>query len=166
MRQSAFFWIVAGGLIAGTVDVGAAALINWISPAIILRFIASGLIGPQALRLGTSTAVLGLLLQWLMGIIIAAIFFLSALLIGGAHLARGRWILAALVYGVVIFLVMNFIVMPLSAVHRFPNFTPVRAIENLLAMFLFAIIVALCARPALRLHPHEASGPSSPPSSV
>jgi hypothetical protein len=41
-----------------------------------------------------------------MGIVIAAIFVVSALLIGPANLlARGRWVAAALGYGVVVFLV-------------------------------------------------------------
>ena len=167
MRRSVLFWTLAGGLIAGTVDIGAAALINWRSPAVILRFIASGLIGPEALHRGAAGAVLGLLLQWLMGIIIAAIFVVSALLIGPANLlARGRWIAAAIGYGVVVFLVMNYIVVPLSALHRFPHFTPTSALENLLAMFLFTLIIALCARPALRPHPQGVSGLSSPTSNV
>ena len=167
MRRATLVSIVSGGIIAGSIDIGAAAVINWRSPAVISRFIASGLIGPEALHRGAAGAVLGLLLQWLMGIIIAAIFVVSALLIGPANLlARGRWIAAALGYGVVVFLVMNYIVVPLSAVHRFPHFTPISALENLLAMFLFTLIIALCARPALREHPQGASGLSRPPSNV
>jgi len=166
-RRSVLASILAGGLIAGTIDIGAAALINWISPAIILRFIASGLIGPQARQLGASGALLGLLLQWLMGVIIAAVFVLGAFLIGPARLASDRrWIAAGLIYGVVVFLVMNYVVMPLSALHRVPHFTPASAIENLLAMLLFGLIVAFCARPALRPHPHEVAGLSSPTRSV
>jgi len=166
-RRSVLSRILAGGLIASSIDIGAAALINWISPAIILRYIASGLIGPQALHLGTFGAVLGLLLQWLMGIIIAAIFVLGALFIGPGRLSSsGRWIAAALGYGVVIFLVMNYVVMPLSAIHRAAHFTPVRAAENLLAMLLFALIVAFCVRPAQRSSLQEVKGFNSPSSSV
>jgi len=39
---------VLGGVVAGTLDIGAAALINWASPALILRFVASGLLGKTA----------------------------------------------------------------------------------------------------------------------
>ena len=167
MQRSVFFWILAGGLAAATVDIAAASLINWRNPAFILQFIASGLIGASVVHLGFAGVVLGLILQWLMGVIIASIFFLAALLVGRARvLSGGRWIAAALGYGVVIFVVMNYIVMPLSAVHRVPHFTSLKAIENLLAMFLFALIVALCARPAPRLHPHDVAALSSPPSSV
>src|SRR5690242_7562501 len=67
--------ILLGGLIAGTVDIGAAALITGQSPLFILHVIAGGLMGSTAIESGGAiTAVLGLLLQWLMGILIAAIF--------------------------------------------------------------------------------------------
>src|SRR6185437_5840426 len=115
MQRSVFFWILAGGLAAATVDIAAASLINWRNPAFILQFIASGLIGARVVHLGFAGVVLGLILQWLMGVIIASIFFLAALLVGRARvLSGGRWIAAALGYGVVIFVVMNYIVMPLS----------------------------------------------------
>jgi hypothetical protein len=39
---------VLGGVVAGTLDIGAAALINWASPALILRFVAGGLLGKTA----------------------------------------------------------------------------------------------------------------------
>ncbi|TMH36972.1 MAG: hypothetical protein E6H66_03940 [Betaproteobacteria bacterium] len=63
--------ILLGGFIAGTIDIGAAALINWVSPILILHFIAGGLLGKAALGGGTPVALLGLLLQWAMSLIIA-----------------------------------------------------------------------------------------------
>jgi hypothetical protein len=44
--------ILAGGLIAGTLDIGAAALIYALSPGDILRSIAGGLLGAPALQGG------------------------------------------------------------------------------------------------------------------
>jgi hypothetical protein len=51
----------------------------------------------------------------------------------------------------VIFLVMNFVVMPFSAapvtLHEvIARFRPAKGAENLLAMFVFGLIVAYCAR--------------------
>jgi hypothetical protein len=76
--------ILVAGFIAGTVDIGAAALIYSLSPEDILRSIAGGLLGVAALRAGMAVAGMGLLLQWAMSIIIAAIYaavanFLSVL---------------------------------------------------------------------------------------
>lgn len=135
--------ILAGGFIAGTVDIGAAVLINMIDPRIILRFIAGGVLGKVALQGGAGAAWFGLFLQWSMSLLIAAIFVFAAL--------RLRWltarpILAGLVYGVAVFVVMNYVVVYLSAWHRINHFTPVSFAENLLAMLVFGLIIAFCTR--------------------
>lgn len=136
--------IVAGGLIAATVDIGAAALINWLNPAVILHAIASGVLGKASFAGGAGSAVLGLALQWFMGLLIAPIFVLVA-----SRLAclRRRWVYAGIAYGVVVFFVMNYVVVPLSAA-PFPahHFGVRKFIENLLAMILFGLIVSWCAR--------------------
>lgn len=66
--------VLYGGSIAGAVDVGAAALMNKISPIVILRALASGLPGMAAFSGGRSTAWLGLLLQSAMSWPIAGVF--------------------------------------------------------------------------------------------
>lgn len=135
--------ILAGGFIAGTIDIGAAALINRIDPRIILRFIAGGVLGRAALQGGPAVQWLGLFLQWGMSLVIAAIFVVVAL--------RWRWLtarpaLAGLAYGAVVFAVMNYVVMYLSAWHRINHFTPASFVENLAAMLVFGLIVAFCSR--------------------
>lgn len=132
--------IVVGGLIASTADVGAASLINWLSPVVILHAIASGVLGKAAFAGGAAAAVLGLVLQWLMGLLIAAIFVLAA---SRFAWLRRRWVFAGIAYGVAIFFVMNYVVVPLSAVPFPAHHFGVRTfIENLLAMFLFGLIIA------------------------
>ena len=135
--------IVLGGVVAGTLDIGAAALINWASPALILRFVASGLLGKTAQDGGAAIALLGYGVQIAMSLIIAAIY------VGASHrLAwlRERWIAAGLAFGVVVFLVMNFVVMPLSALARWPHFTVASFAWNMLAMLVFGVIIAYFAR--------------------
>src|SRR5580693_459172 len=68
--------ILLGGLIAGTLDIGAAALINGRNPLVILLVIASGLLGKASFQGGLPAAILGLVLQWLMSLLISAIFVL------------------------------------------------------------------------------------------
>ena len=135
--------ILVGGLVAGTLDIGAASLINMVDPRVILRFIAGGLLGKAALQGGPAVAWLGLLLQWGMSLLIAAVFVFAAL--------RLRWltarpILAGLAYGAVVFVVMNYVVVYFSAWHRINHFTPASFVENLLAMLVFGLIVSVCAR--------------------
>ena len=143
--QSALGGILAGGLIAGTLDIGAAALINHINPLIIARFIAAGVLGMQSLKMGVLSCALGLLLQWLMSILIAAICVLVTQPVAGM---RRHWLPLGLAYGVVTFFVMNYVVMPLSAIGHAPKFTPEHFAENLIAMLVFGLIIAFCTQAA------------------
>lgn len=135
--------ILLGGVIAATIDIGAASLISGKDVVYILHIIAGGLIGRRALAGGMQTALLGLLLQELMGLIIAAIYVAAA---GLLPLLKRRWLACGLLYGVVIFLVMNYLVVPLSAWKHWPHFSPAKFLENLAAMLLFGVIVAFFAR--------------------
>jgi ketosteroid isomerase-like protein/uncharacterized membrane protein YagU involved in acid resistance len=140
--------IVIGGLLAGTVDIGAAALIGHVSPVLICHYIATGAMGKAALSAGASAAYLGLILQWAISIVIAAIYWLVT-----ARMPRLReqWWLGGLLAGPIIYLVMNFLVMPFSAapvtLHEvMAHFTLLKGAKNLAAMFVFALIIAFCAR--------------------
>jgi hypothetical protein len=135
--------ILTAGFIAGTIDIGAACVINSVGPVLILKAIAGGILGPASFRGGAAVAALGLVLQWLMSWIIAAVYLVAA---ENMPIVRRSWILSGLAYGVVIWVVMNYVVMPLSAVGHAPTFTVARFIGNLLAMFLFGLIVAFVAR--------------------
>jgi hypothetical protein len=138
--------ILLGGFIAGTIDIGAAALINFISPLLILHFIAGGLLGKAALAGGAAVGVLGLGLQWAMSLLIAAVYVVAC---GRLPVLRRRWIASGVAYGVVVFFVMNYVVVPLSAWGRWPHFSAEKFAENLLAMLLFGLIIAFFAqRPA------------------
>jgi len=132
--------ILLAGLVAGTVDIGAASLINRAPPSLILQAIASGILGKASFASGSNSAVLGLFLQWAISIFIAAIY------IGAARtvplLAR-RWILGGLAYGVAIYFTMNFVVVPLSnAPFGHQAFNPAKAGLDLLALLVFGVIVA------------------------
>ncbi len=134
---------LGAGLVAGTMDIVVAAAINSASPALILRAIASGLLGAAAYRNAEWVIVLGLVLQWIMSFIIAAVFVLAS---ERLPILLRRWTLAGLAYGVVIFIVMSFIVVPLSAAVPKPHVTVLSFGENVLAMLLFGLIVAFFAR--------------------
>lgn len=131
-----------GGLIAGTVDIFAASLLSVANPLVILMAIATGILGRAAFQGGVGAMVLGLVLQWVMSIIIAAIYSVAAA--GIPSLAR-RWVPWGALYGAVVFVVMNFVVVPLSASPFKPHFTVAWIGENLLAMMVFGWIVAFTA---------------------
>ena len=144
--------VLEGGLLAGSLDIGAAALIYGRSPVRILHNIASGLVGAAAFRGGAADALLGLALQWLMSLLIAALYGLATMPLPAL---RRRWGWGGALAGAVIFLVMNFLVLPLSAApvslaDILASFTARKVLENLAAMLVFGWIIALAAARAER----------------
>jgi uncharacterized membrane protein YagU involved in acid resistance len=138
--------ILLGGLIAGTLDIGAAALINGRSPLAILAVISSGLLGKASFQAGLPAVVLGLVLQWLMSLIIAAVY----VLLGNRFPElKQHWIAGGLTYGVGVFVVMNYVVVPLSEIGRIPQFTSWTFGGNLVAMLGFGLLIAFFARGSL-----------------
>jgi hypothetical protein len=130
--------ICIGGLIAGTVDIGSACAIYRADPVVILQAIAVGVLGRASFGAGLPSAALGLMLQWGMSIVIA--YFCAVADERIAYL-RHRWVSAGLVYGTITFFVMNYLVVPLSRVGKIPAFSIRWFVENMLAMFLFGLII-------------------------
>ena len=61
-----------------------------------------------------------------------------------------KWVSAGVAYGVGVFLVMEFIVVPLSAIRKVPHFTTLSFVENLAAMIVFASIITFAASGSAR----------------
>ena len=122
-RNSLLRLSVIGGLIIGTihviVQIGIVySLILKIPFVDVLKYITSGIIGDAAYAGGLGTALLGLILEFVMTIIIAGIFIFSA---DRISLLRKNVIVGSLLYGFGVFVVMNFVVVPLSAAPALPT---------------------------------------------
>lgn len=83
----------------------------------VLQYVASGAMGNAAFEGGPVTALLGLVLDFIMTTIMAGVFILSA---NQIPLLRRHVIPGSLLYGFGVFVVMNFIVLPLSAAPALP----------------------------------------------
>jgi len=142
-ERDVFTAILLGGVIAGAIDIGAACVISGRSPGFILQVIAGGLLAKASFEGGLASMFLGAVLQEVMGLLIATIYVLLAKSI---PVLLRRWIICGLAYGVVIFFVMNYVVVPLSAWKSTPHFTPVKFAANMAAMLLFGLIVAFFSR--------------------
>lgn len=142
-RSAVLMAILCGGLVAGTLDIGSASLINWLNPIVILHAIASGILGSASFLYGWHAALLGLILQWAMSLLIATIYVSAASRISWL---KRQWVPAGVAYGIIIFVVMNYVIVPLSAAPFKPHFIISKIIENLLAMILFGLIIAWCTR--------------------
>jgi len=84
-----------------------------VSPRLVLQSIASGLLGRKAYSGGAATVLLGIALH----LLIAYLFALAYVVVSDrwAALRRHPW-LAGIAYGTIVFAVMRYIVVPLSAV--------------------------------------------------
>jgi hypothetical protein len=144
--------ILLAGLIGGTIDIGSASVISGYGPVTIMHAIASGLLGKASFTGGVPTAVTGVLLQWGMAILIAAIYMLAT---APMPAMRKRWIPTGIIAGVIIYFIMTYLVVPLSAAPFRPEFSLdgfMKAfklagfLENLLAMILFGLIIGFFVR--------------------
>jgi uncharacterized membrane protein YagU involved in acid resistance len=108
-----------GGAIAGIFDLLLAfadtKLHTGYGPAVVLKAIASGLLGTHAFFRGTGTAFLGLVLHFFIAFAWATYFAVAA--IRWLVLIR-RPVLSGAICGVVIYLVMYWVVLPLSSFPR------------------------------------------------
>lgn len=135
-------------LIAGTLDISDALIfygLRGVPPKGLLKFIAACLVGVSALHDGLAFAALGLAIHYAITLFWAALFLLAATRI--ALLTR-RPILSGLIYGCIIYVVMNFVVLPLTRLPpRTHHLPPAVLINGVLALILFqGLPIALIAR--------------------
>jgi hypothetical protein len=150
-RQSAAYAIVVGGLIAGAIDIIYAltfTILRGGAPTRLLQSVASGLLGSAAFQGGTPTAVLGLVLHFVLMMIIAAIFYVVA---ARLRFLISRPILWGGLYGFAVFWVMNLVVLPLSAFPSQVKFAPLFVSTSLIVhAFGIGVPIALASRAALK----------------
>ena len=144
MNFQPIFW---GGLIAGTLDILAAFLTAWwrggIGPVRVLHFVASGVLGNDAYAGGFKTALLGLAFHFLIATVATVVFYFAS---RSLLFLIERPILAGLLYGVVVYLFMNYIVIPLSNVAQRPATMSGRIIGVLTIMFCVGLPIAIIVR--------------------
>ena len=107
--------IAITGLIVGAMDITAAciqAVSRGATVTRLLQFVASGLSGQQAFQGGVASAALGLALHFVIAFSLVTVFYLASRRI--AFLQRQAAI-SGLIYGLIVFAVMNLIVLLLSA---------------------------------------------------
>jgi hypothetical protein len=107
--------VLFGTLTVGTLDILDAFIffgLLGVAPVRILHSIASGLLGRAAYEGGAATAALGLGLHFFIAFGIVAVYVLASRWL--PVLARRPWVYG-LLYGLLVYAVMNYVVVPLSA---------------------------------------------------
>ena len=103
------------GLVVGALDITSAlimAVARGSTPMRLLQFVASGLLGARAFQGGARTAALGLALHFIIALGVVIVFYIAS---RNLALVRRHAVVSGMVYGVVVYAVMNLIVLPLSA---------------------------------------------------
>jgi uncharacterized membrane protein YagU involved in acid resistance len=140
--------LVYGTLLVGILD-GLDAVVFFglrgAQPIRIFQSIASGLLGRQAFAGGLATAALGLALHFFIAFTIVAVFLVASRRIPA--LVRAP-LVSGILYGLAVYFVMNYIVLPLSAVTPGRFVWPVFINGILIHMFGVGLPASLVARAA------------------
>lgn len=139
--------VLIGGGVAATLDIVYAFVMSTqagISPTRVLQSVASGWLGKQAFDGGMPAAVLGLLSHY------GILFVAAALYLAASRrfpLLRHRAVTCGLVFGVGVYLFMNFVVVPLAAVPFELSYTPSKLAQGFLShSVLVGLPIALAIR--------------------
>lgn len=143
-RPRAAYLVLAGGLVAGTFDI-VYACVFWaikaaLPPTRIFQSVAAGLLGPASFQGGARTAALGLALHFFIAISMSVAYYLVA---RQWPLLVRRPALCGVVYGAILYVVMNFVVIPLSAAPHATKWSLWVALSIAVHMFLIGLPIAL-----------------------
>ena len=139
--------ILLGGTAAALLDIALAMSFWWIyngaPPLVILQSIAAGLLGKESFAGGMGTVALGAFLHVFIACVMAAVYYLGC----------RRWpvlyqrpVFFGTIYGVILYLAMTYVVLPLSQASPLP-FIPSWFVASVASHILFVgIPIALVAR--------------------
>jgi hypothetical protein len=135
--------VIAGAtLLVGTLDISDAFIfygLRGVPPIRILQGIASGIYGRAALGMGHRSAFLGLICHFFIALCATTAFLLAARKL---PLAQHPWLYGTL-FGVALYCIMNYIVLPLTKVPPRPPFPPLVPFVNGVAALVFCIGIPL-----------------------
>ena len=138
--------ILLAGLAAGILDITAACVIFGLrgaSPLEVFQSVASGLLGSETYKGGWATALLGGLLHFFIATVAAAVYHSAS---GVLRFLVRRPVISGLLYGVAVYLFMNLVVLPLSAVAKRPFAPCMAAILIVVHMVCVGLPIALATR--------------------
>jgi hypothetical protein len=146
--------ILQGGLAAATLDLAYAVLRQLgrgRDPEWTLQLVASGWLGQDAFAGGAPAAILGFVSHYGIVLAAAAAYWLAGLRL---RALRTRPVASGAAFGIAVYLVMNFLVLPLSAFPFDPPHPPLVLLEGFVshALLVGLPIALVCARHARRLH--------------
>jgi len=147
-RRSLVSTILFAGAVAGTLDILDPIVFYYVrshvSPERILQSVAAGALGKAAFSGGVGTAAFGLFLHFCIATLWAALFVVAARYIAAL---RRHAVVSGLLYGLFIYAVMNFVVLPQSRMSAPVLHWTLPIVNGICAIvFLVGLPIALIAR--------------------
>lgn len=141
--------LLLGGVVLGTLDI-VFAYVFWVSKgatvAGIFRSIARGVLGDASREGGATAAWLGAGLHYFIATLMVAVYYLAA---RKYPALVQRPVALGLLYGLVLYAVMNFVVLPLSAAGMADFDNAAWIVSSIVMHAVFGVICAVFARRAL-----------------
>jgi uncharacterized membrane protein YagU involved in acid resistance len=136
--------IVVGGLVVGLIDLVYAILVySPRKPILVPQTIASGVLVAKSYSGGIQTAVLGVVLHFVIALGAATVYYLASRKFG---LLIHRAVLSGLIYGALVYLFMHLVVLPLSAAPQRGMPTIYKVCEFVEHWFCVGLPIALSVR--------------------
>ncbi len=154
---TAILWIA---LLAGTLDISENIIFNafrHVTPYMIFQYIASGLVGMKSFDDGIASVALGIAIHYAIALAWTVIFFAASRRL---EILVLRPVICGLLYGGVVYVIMNFVVLPLTRVPHAEKAITLASRINGVAALLFCIgltIALLVRRQAERTAQHAQS---------
>jgi hypothetical protein len=145
-EQDMFRAISLAALLTGTLDITAAIIKFFIEhqqgPFPVFRYIASGVFGKETASTGTLMIIWGLVFHYINAFLFTAFLFLI-------YPKLIAWLknkfLTGLIYGIFIWAIMNFVVVPLSRINKFPSGAKEAILDAMILVFMIGFPVTLLA---------------------
>jgi hypothetical protein len=143
-KQYSFFWsALKSGLIIGCLDASAASLqaymVNGVSPDRVFAFVASGAFGQSAYEGVSMMALIGLAFHFVIAIGWTFIFYA---IYPKLTFLQSKKILTGMAYGLLIWLIMNFVVIPLSLIGLRPFNVTSAIIQIVIHLFVIGVPIS------------------------
>jgi hypothetical protein len=146
MRWRPVVAILGGALVVGTLDALDAIVffgMRGVTPRRLFQSIAAGVLGRSAFEGDRSAEWLGLALHYLIALLIVLAFYLVSRRL---PILTRRPVLCGILFGIAVYVTMNYVVVPLSAAVQGPFSLPVFTNGMLIHMFGIGLPAALFAR--------------------
>jgi hypothetical protein len=136
--------IVAAGLLGGALDFIYASFLTVVlvgAPfARVWQGVATGWLGPAALEQGWASAGLGIATHFAIAVVMAGAYAVAATRLPALY--RRRWI-AGVLYGLILYLVMYRVVLPLRFPETFPRWDGVQSLMDIAAHIGVGVVIAV-----------------------